>query len=60
MPKGNKLKNGDSLRVIPDMKEVKVNAMGIDIGMPSLKELAKRTDNQDSNAVALNGLCTLG
>lgn len=51
MPKDNKLQNGDFLRVLPDVREVKM--MNIGVGKPFLKELAKRTESRDSNAAVL-------
>lgn len=51
MPKDNRLQNGDFLRALPNVKEVKT--MNIGVGKPFLKELAKRIANRDSKATVL-------
>ena len=51
MPKGNKLQNGDFLRVLPDVKEVKM--VNIGIGKLFLKELAKGTNSRGGSAAVL-------
>jgi len=51
MPKDNRLQNGDFLRILPDVKEVKM--VNIGVGKPFLKELAKRTEGRDRNAAVL-------